>query len=311
MGPDPTTRPWTGAIGGVSPVLAVPFRADGALDPTGFTAVVDHVVGAGVSSCLLFGLASEFHKLSDAERDTLVAALVERTADRPGFSAICSVTDHATHLAVERARRYVAAGAGAINVLPPHFLGPSVTSVVDHLHRVLDAVDVPAVVQYAPAQTGTSLGADDFAALAVAHPNLTAVKVESIPPGPMIAALAERGVGALVGQAGVHLPSAAAAGAIGVQPGCSMVPLYQAMWAAVESGDGEALAARHAALLPVISHWMTGVETIVQAEKTVLRRLGIIESDHCRAPGATLDPYALALVDVAVDQLRQLTAVSG
>ena len=176
---------------------------------------------------------------------------------------------------------------------------------------MLDAVDVPAVVQYAPAQTGTSLGADDFAALAAAHPNLTAVKVESIPPGPMIAALAERGVGALVGQAGVHLPSAAAAGAIGVQPGCSMVPLYQAMWAAVESGDGEALAARHAALLPVISHWMTGVETIVQAEKTVLARLGIIESDHCRAPGATLDPYALALVDAAVDQLRHLTAVSG
>ena len=285
-------------------MLAVPFGRDGGLDVDGFAAVVDHVLETGVSSCLLFGLASEFHKLSDSERDLLVDVLVERTSQLDDFTPICSVTDHATYVAVARAVDYVRRGAGAINVLPPHFLGPSPATVVEHLDRVIGAVDVPVIVQYAPGQTGTFLATDDLAALAVAHPNFTTVKVEASPPGPMIGALAARGIDSLVGQAGVHLPSAVAAGAVGVQPGSSMVPLYQAMWAAAVAGDVDRLINLHATLLPMINHWMTSVEAIVQAEKTVLFRLGMIATDHCRQPGVTLDPYALALVDRVVELLR-------
>lgn len=292
-------------LAGVSPVLAVAFHDNGDLDPLGFTAIVDHVLAAGVTSALMFGLASEFHKLTDFERDELGEILLDRTAGHPGFAAICSVTDHATHVAVRRAKRYEARGAAAVNVLPPHFLGPSTEAVVAHLDAVMDAVSVPVVLQYAPIQTGTLLRPDDLGQLASRHHNFRIVKVECNPPGPMIAALADLGLQSFVGQAGVHLPSAVAAGAIGVQPGCSMVPLYQQMWLAAATGDAKGLALVYAELLPVLSHWMTGVETIVQAEKTVLHRLGVIGADHCRAPGARLDPYAFALVDQMLERLRK------
>lgn len=290
-------------LAGVSPVLAVAFHDNGDLDADGFTAIVDHVLAAGVTSALMFGLASEFHKLTDHERDELADILLDRTAGHPGFAVICSVTDHATHAAVRRARRYEELGAAAVNVLPPHFLAPPTEAVVAHLDAVMDAVSVPVMLQHAPGQTGTLVRPDDLGQLASRHRNFRIVKVESNPPGPMIAALADVGLQSFVGQAGVHLPSAVAAGAIGVQPGCSMVPLYRQLWSAANSGDRGGLAAAHAELLPVISHWMTGIEMIVQAEKTVLHRLGVIGADHCRAPGARLDPYALALVDRVLERL--------
>lgn len=303
--PSPAAPP-DARLRGVSPVLAVPFHPNGDLDTGGFVAVVEHVLSAGVSSALLFGLASEFHKLSDAERDRLAALLLERSAEHPEFAAILSVTDHATHPAVRRAQSYQERGAGVINILPPHFLAPPRRAVLDHLDAVMAAVDIPVIVQYAPAQTGTALAPHDLSQLAERHANFAIVKVESTPPGPMIAALADRGLASFVGQAGLHLPSAVSAGAIGVQPGCSMLPLYQEIWAAVDGGDDLALHAAYDSLLPTIVHWMTNVETIVQAEKTVLQRLGVIESDHCRAPGGQLDAYALGLVEGVVARISEM-----
>lgn len=291
---------------GVSPVLAVPFDDDGGLDLDGFAAVVDHVLASGVTSLMLFGLASEFHKLTDDERGRLLDVLLARTTDRHDVAVICSVTDHATHPAARRARQYAERGVDAVNLLPPHFLAPSPDAVVDHLDAVMASVDVPVVVQYAPAQTGTTLRPAELSWLAERHGNFRLVKVECTPPGPMIAALGEVGLDCFVGQAGIHLPDAVASGAVGVQPGCSMIPLYREMWDAAMASDDAELEATHGALLPTLCHWMTSVELIVQAEKAVLHRLGVISSAHCRAPSAPLDPFASALVDAVVARLREM-----
>ena len=64
-------------IHGVSPVLAVPFHDDGALDHAGFDRVVRYVLGCGVSSVMFPGYASEFLKLSTTERWDLYETLDE------------------------------------------------------------------------------------------------------------------------------------------------------------------------------------------------------------------------------------------
>ncbi|WNI32053.1 hypothetical protein [Streptomyces sp. ITFR-6] len=43
-------KPVDTLVRGVSPVLEVPFHRDGALDPEGFTTVVDRVLATGVGS---------------------------------------------------------------------------------------------------------------------------------------------------------------------------------------------------------------------------------------------------------------------
>lgn len=299
--PDGVAEPGPGvAPRGVIPVLETPFTASGDLDRDGFVRVLEHVATAGVNGVMFPGYASEVLKLSDRERHDLVVDLLTFTGTRPELTAVVSVPDHATKLAVERASWAAEEGADAINVLPPHLLGPPSSQVIDHLRQVLAAVfPVPVVVQYAPLQTGTTLTADNLAALAAEQPNLAAIKVESNPPGPMVSALARLrpSVPALVGYAGLHLPDAVRRGAVGVQPGSSFVQLYVELWRRWESGDDAGFDQLHRSVLPYLSAWMHNVEAIVQVEKTISRERGLIATDVCRAPGHPLDEHERAMLD--------------
>ena len=297
-------------IRGVCPVLAVPFTEEGDVDFAGFEAMTRHVLSTGVTGVMLFGFASEFYKLTDDERAQLRRVLLQETGGRHNVAAIVSITDHATEVAVRTAREAVADGANALNILPPYLLGPSRSAVLDHIAAILESVEVPVIVQYAPGLTGTSLDAASLRELARAHPNLVMVKIESTPPGRLIADLAagDPPLPALVGYAGVQLPDALRRGAVGVQPGCSFTEVYIAVWRAWEAGERDQALELHRRLLPYISYWMQNVELIVQAEKTILARRGIIRSDRCRAPGWTLDREESAMIDQFLTEFGPLLA---
>src|SRR3981081_2832938 len=285
-------------IRGVCPVLAVPFTEAGDVDLDSFAAMVRHVLSSGVTAVMLFGFASEFYKLRDDERTALRRTLLRETGGRDNVAAIISITDHATEVAVRNAVEAVADGADALNILPPSLLGPSRRAIMEHVAAILVAVYVPVIVQVAPALTGTTLDAQTIRELAADHPNLRMVKVESMPPGRLIANLAagDPALPSLVGYAGVQLPDALRRGAVGVQPGCSFTELYLQVWRDWEAGERESALELHRRLLPYISYWMQNVELIVQAEKTILARRGIIASERCRKPGWTLDPVERPLL---------------
>lgn len=289
-----------GLVRGVTPVLEVPFTDEGEVDYAGFSRVVEYVFGAGVTSVMFPGFASEYHKLSEDERGRLSAILLDYTRPRADAAAVMAVQDHATKLAVDRSVRLVEEGADLINLLPPHFLGPPAAAVRAHVKAVLAAVSpTPVVLQYAPNQTGTSLDAVSIAEIARSHPNLTLVKVESTPPGALIGALRAQDppLPAMVGYAGVQLPDAVRRGAIGVQPGCSFTEIYVELWRLFEVGKTEAAVELHTRLLPYISYWMLHSELIVAAEKLVSVRRGLFDSAYCRAPAHTLDAEEVAMVD--------------
>ncbi|NNC14029.1 dihydrodipicolinate synthase family protein [Planctomonas sp. JC2975] len=287
-------------VRGICPVLETPFAADESVDYDSFDRVVEHVVGTGVRSVMFPGFASEFYKLSDAERTRLTERLLARVASIEGFTAVVSVPDHATHLAVKRAVAAVEAGAGAINILPPHQQGPSGAAVRVHIRAIARAVwPVPVIVQYAPAQTGTALDAATIAAIAAEESNLQQVKVESTPPGAFISALLDQtpSLSAVVGYGGVQLIDALRRGAVGAQPGCSFIELYMSIWDAWQRDDHQNAISLHTRLLPYISYWMQSVELIIAAEKRISWRRGLIASDRCRSPLRMLDTEEDAMIE--------------
>jgi dihydrodipicolinate synthase/N-acetylneuraminate lyase len=299
-------------VRGVSPVLEVPFTETGEIDVAGFGRVVRYVLSTGVSSVMFPGFASEFHKLADDERRRLTSVLLEHTAHRPDVAAIVAVQDHATRLAVARAREAIADGADLINLLPPHYLSPSRRSVEDHIREVLDAVaPTPVVLQYAPAETGTSLDADGIVAMAAKHPNLKLIKVESSPPGPLIAELAagDPPMLAVEGYAGVQLPDAIRRGAVGTQPGCSFTELYVEIWRRFADGDETGGEELHRRLLPYISYWMLDTELIIAAEKLISVRRGLFASAYCRAPAHRLDAEEVRMIDRFLVEFADLLTV--
>ncbi|WP_406637701.1 dihydrodipicolinate synthase family protein [Amycolatopsis sp. WGS_07] len=296
-------------IRGVSPVLEVPFTVDGEIDVSGFRRVVRHVLGTGVGSVMFPGFASEFYKLTDGERECLTEVLLAETVPRADVQAIVAVQDHATKLAVKRATEVVAAGADLINLLPPHYLQPSRQALVEHIREVLDAVaPTPVVLQYAPSETGTSLDADVLRAIAAKHANLRLVKVESSPPGPLIAELAagDPPIPAVEGYAGVQLPDAIRRGAVGTQPGCSFTEIYVEIWRRFEEGDDAGGDELHRRLLPYISYWMLDTERIIATEKLISVRRGLFSSPYCRAPAYQLDAEDIRMIDRFLDEFRDL-----
>ncbi|WP_275291588.1 dihydrodipicolinate synthase family protein [Amycolatopsis sp. La24] len=295
-------------IRGVSPVLEVPFTDDGDIDVSGFRRVIRQVLGTGVGSVMFPGFASEFYKLAEDERHTLTEVLLAETNPRADVLAIIAVQDHATRLAVQRAKEVVAAGADLINLLPPHYLQPSRKALVKHIREVLDAVaPTPVVLQYAPEETGTSLDADVLRKIAANHANLQLVKVESSPPGPLIAELAagDPPIPAVEGYAGVQLPDAIRRGAVGTQPGCSFTEIYVEIWRRFEDGDEAGGDELHRRLLPYISYWMLDTERIIAAEKLISVRRGFFGSPYCRAPAHRLDAEDIRMIDRFLAEFRE------
>lgn len=278
------------AIKGVNPIAAVPFRADGELDETSFSNMLGHLAGTGIDGLTLFGIASEFPKLSDDERDRLAARFISDLAGSGVFRAM-SVTGHSTELAVKRARRYQQMGADALMLLPPFFLKPSPQAVASHINQVLEAVTIPVMVQYAPGETGLPIPPEELAQVAQRYPHAV-FKIECNPPVDYTHAFLQQAPGAHVlnGYAGLYMLQMLAVGGKGVMPGCSFSEVYVQIYRAWREGRIGQAEALHQRLLPWITRWMSHCEYIIQVEKTILRQRGIIASDYCRHPGWTLTP---------------------
>lgn len=284
-------------------MLETPFDSTGRVDVDSFVRVATHVRESGCSGFMFAGYASEFSKLREQERRELEATAI--SVARGAFAAIISITDHATGIAVDHAVEAVEGGADALNVLPPHALSPGRSQVMTHLEAILEAVPgTPVVVQLAPALTGSTITADDLLSLASEYPHLQSVKVEALPPGRMVTAFGSRqpALSCLVGYAGLHLPDALDRGAVGVQPGSSFPELYVLLWRLWSAGDRTAFDDLHRRMIPYLSIWMTGVEFIVQVEKTISVERGLIASDHCRAPGYALDAFERASIGRFLDE---------
>ncbi|WP_312973971.1 dihydrodipicolinate synthase family protein [Atlantibacter sp.] len=278
------------AIKGVNPIAAVPFRADGELDETSFSNMLAHLAQTGIDGLTLFGIASEFPKLADDERERLAVRFISDLAGSGVFRAI-SVTDHSTELAVKRARRYQQMGADALMLLPPFFLKPSPEAVASHINQVLEAVAIPVMVQYAPGETGLPIPPEELARVAQRYPHAV-FKIECNPPVDYTRAFLQQAPGAHVlnGYAGLYMLQMLAAGGKGVMPGCSFSEVYVQIYRAWREGHVARAEALHRRLLPWITRWMSHCEYIIQVEKTLLQQRGIIASDYCRHPGWTLTP---------------------
>ncbi len=294
-------------ITGIVPIVAAAFTNSGLLDEDGFQSLIRHLLTTGVPALTLFGLATEFYKLSDHERERMQALLLAETRRSESVAGIISITDHSWEVACQRARTAEEQGADGLMVLPPYFLGPSEDAILEHLKRVIGSVKIPVIVQYAPVQTGVRISPEVFLKLNETLPNAEFVKVETQPPGRYVSQLVERSQGklkSLVGYAGVQMPDVLARGAVGIQPGCSFTEIYVELWR-LWGTDKTAFQNLHNKLLPYINYWMQGVELIIKVEKVILKQRGIIASDYCRSPSYTLDEYEQKQIEKFISEFSE------
>ncbi|MDA0108490.1 dihydrodipicolinate synthase family protein [Vibrio sp. La 4.2.2] len=291
-------------IYGVNPIVAMPFDDNGEVDMPSFTKLVMHLLLSGCQGVTLFGIASEFYKLSDVEKDELAECFCQLTNSSSVFSSI-SVTEHSTELAVKRAQRYQQLGAQSLMLLPPHFLKPDNDKIIAHVKAVLSAVSIPVLIQYAPSETGVPIEPQVMKAITDEHDNAV-FKIECNPPMDYTAHLLALRPDAVVmnGYAGLYMLDMLSIGGKGVMPGCSFNEVYIAIYDLWQSGQQQQAKQLHSKLLEYISKWMTHCEYIIEVEKVILQKRGLIESSYCRKPNYGLSPSDYQDIDAFILEFR-------
>ena len=281
-------------LSGIIPILATPFTDCGDVDKESFIRLIESSIGDGVSGLAMFGLASEYYKLCDAERTQLTELLIGQAAGR--VPVVISVTHHSREMAVKQAWEAAEMGANALMIMPPFFLAPGIQAIRRHIEAVCEAVTIPVIIQYAPLQTGMIIDVETFLAIHRERPNMTHVKVDLMPSGPLISALEEASAGSLktmLGYMGVQLPDAVARGVAGCMPTASLNRAYVHLFDLLGK-DADAGFAFRRRMLPMLNFMMQSVEMLTACDKMLLLRRRIISTAYCRAPSRALDSLQAA-----------------
>ena len=296
----------TNDIKGICPIIATPFTANGDVDYDSMQNLLRVLAAGGCHGLTLFGIAGEYYKLSAEEMEKM-AELTVCECRKAGVPSIISVTDHATEVAVKKAKYFQELGADCLMLLPPFFLKPGAAAIKEHLRAVGEAVNIPIIVQYAPEQTGVAIAPSIFTELSKEVPALKHFKIECKPPGAYISSILEdlnEGSNVFVGNAGFQLIENMDRGATGAMPGCSMYDLYLKVYNAMLDKDRKEAYRVHNIILTMLNHIRQNVEMIILYEKRILQRRGIIETSYCRKPSFTPDP----VFETIFDELYEVTS---
>ncbi|MEU7570760.1 4-hydroxy-tetrahydrodipicolinate synthase [Micromonospora sp. NPDC049240] len=281
-------------FGRVITAMVTPFTPDGALDLDGAAQLARHLVDEqGNDALVLNGTTGESPTTTDAEKETLIRAVVEAVGDRARIVAGVGTND--TRHTVELAAQAEKAGAHGLLVVTPYYNKPPQAGLLHHFTTVADATGLPVMLYDIPHRSGVAIATDTLVKLAE-HGRIVAVKDAK---GDLIATsevLARSDLAFYSGEDALTLPALAigAVGVVGTSTHFTGVATKQ-MIEAFEAGDHAGALALHRRLLPLY----TG---IFRTQGTILVKAGLT------AHGLPAGPVRPPLVEATGDELAQLRA---
>jgi 4-hydroxy-tetrahydrodipicolinate synthase len=303
-------------LNGITPVLAACFTEDESCDDESLCRQIDACISAGAAAVCGPAFGSEFYKLSDTERCHFIDVLIEHTRKRVPVIAVPN--SGSIRSTIEMARFAQSRGADCLMVAAPRAVPLPVSSLIEYYDAVCAAVSVPIMLQDAD-WNGTGLPIDLFVVLAETHANFRFAKLETALPGTKCAAIASRTkeqVGVVYGFGGIAMLDGLAHGACAFMPGAACVEVYARVYSLFKAGEKEEATALFFRLLPYLSFALQHIELIIQMDKRVLERKGVISSSRMRRPTITLDSKYQEQIEDLVDsvvklceEIRQVSAV--
>jgi 4-hydroxy-tetrahydrodipicolinate synthase len=272
--------------------MVTPFTPDGSLDIEGAVRLAAHLVDEQRNDALVIsGTTGESPTTSDAEKETLLRAVVEAVGDRA--KVVAGVGTNNTAHTIELAHAAEKAGAHGLLVVTPYYNKPPQAGVLRHFLTVADAVGLPIMAYDIPHRAGTAITTETMVRLAE-HERIVAVKDAK---GDLIASswvLSRTGLAYYSGDDAATLPllSIGGVGLVGTSSHFTGA-LAKDMIEAFERGDTAGALALHRQALPLF----TG---IFRSPGTILVKAGL------NAKGLPAGPVRSPLVDASDEELNQL-----
>ena len=134
---------------GTFTVMVTPFDGGGAIDVAALRAFVEWQIGAGIHGLIPLGSTGEFLSLSDEEKETVAAVVIEQAAGRVPVLVGTGAED--TREVVRRSRQAEALGADGVMIIPPFYSTPTEDELFHHYRTVSDAIGMPIMIYNNPA----------------------------------------------------------------------------------------------------------------------------------------------------------------
>lgn len=285
-----TTRP--APFGRVLTAMVTPFTPDGALDVPGAQRLAEHLVELGNDGLVLSGTTGESPTTSDAEKESLLRAVLEAVGERA--SVLAGVGTNDTRHSIELAQTAEKAGAHGLLVVTPYYSKPSQAGLLAHFTALADVTGLPVMLYDIPGRTGLPIATSTLLRLAE-HPRIVADKDAKGDLAATQRVLADSDLAVYSGDDTLNLPVLAVGGCGVVSvTGHLVADRIAALVAAYLEGDVEMARSLNAALVPVTDAVMTRMQGVM-AVKAALRGLGL-----------PAGPVRLPLVDADADQTAQL-----
>ena len=286
--------------GRVLTAMVTPMTADGAVDLEGAAALATHLVdNGGCDGLVISGTTGESPTTTDAEKESLLRAVVDAVGDRA--SIVAGVGTNDTRHSVEVAQQAEKAGADGLLAVTPYYSRPPQEGLVQHFRQIADATGLPVMLYDIPARSGVPLQTDTLLRLAE-HPRITSLKDAKGDNAATAEVIARSDLAVYSGDDALTLPLLAvgAVGVVGVVThvvGNEMKALVEAYLA----GDVDRARDLHQQLLPVYTG-MFRTQGLILA-KAALRRLGL--------PSGPVRPPLVDATDAELEQLRADLAEGG
>src|SRR3712207_986421 len=288
---------------GVCTIALTPFTDEGELDEESIESLSGFYLDSGVHGITILGIMGEAHKLSDAERRTVIQRYLSAVRGRVPVVVGCSAV--ATKVAAEGAREAEEAGAEAVMVAPPNNQR-SLDLVFERSGRVAEAVSVRVVVQDEPVNTGVVMPASFIARLVDGISGCRYVKLEEAPTTIKISSLLkniESGADVFGGLGGMYFYEELARGASGIMTGFAYPHVLVETYQLFVEGERRKAQEHFFRYLPLIRFEAQLGVGGVGIRKEILRLRGVIASSHVRFPAPTLDEETLRELEDLVEVL--------
>jgi len=280
--------------------MVTPFLEDASLDLDGAVRLATHLVDDDRHDGLvLSGTTGESPTTSDAEKESLLCAVIEAVGDRAIIVAGVGTNDtsHTIHLAEQAAK----AGAHGLLVVTPYYNKPPQAALLAHFTAVADATDLPLILYDIPGRTGTAIETETLVR-AGEHERIVAVKDAKGDLFGGSEVMARSGLSYYSGDDPLNLAWLAhgASGVISVV-GHGFGTSYAEMIDAVDAGNMLRAREIHTNLIPAVQTIMSRDSQGAIRAKALAQLLGLIQTRRVRGPLLDASEDEVALVrDVLV-----------
>jgi 4-hydroxy-tetrahydrodipicolinate synthase/2-keto-3-deoxy-L-arabinonate dehydratase len=293
---------------GLFPVVPTTFTESGELDLASQKRCVDFMIDAGSQGLAILANFSEQFLLADDEREILTRTILEHVAGR--VPVVVTTTHFSTRVCAERSKRAQQMGAAMLMVMPPYhgatFRVPERQS-FEFYQRLSDAVDIPIMVQDAPA-AGTPLSAEFLARMAREIEHVAYFKIETAGAAAKLRELIRLGGEAIEGpwdgEEAITLLPDLEAGATGAMTGGGYPDGIRTILDAWSTGRRDDAIVAYERWLPLIN--IENRQCGFLAAKALMKEGGVIACEAPRHPWPPLHHASRALL---IETARRLDAL--